>query len=38
MAEEKKMLLESIERYTKIMEKAKELKKPSPSPKAKSKA
>jgi len=31
MAEEKKTLLESIKKYTKIIEKAKELKKVSPS-------
>jgi len=37
MAEKKKLLLESIQKYTKIIEKAKELKKPSPSPGAKSK-
>jgi len=31
MAEEKKTLLRSVERYTKIIEKAKELKKPAPT-------
>jgi len=36
--EQKKTLLKSIERYTKILEKAKELKKQSPTPPAKPKA
>jgi len=35
MAKEKKTLLESVNRYAKMIEKAKELKKASPSPAAK---
>jgi len=38
MAKEKKTLLESVERYTKMIEKARELKRPSPSPGAKTTA
>jgi len=38
MAEEKKTLLKSVERYTKMIEKARELKRSSPSPGAKSTA
>jgi len=38
MAEEKKTLLRSVERYAKMIEKAKEMKRPSPSPGAKSTA